>query len=112
MFVRQVRLARGIRRLLGNEIDGYEVLGLGRQEDMEQEGEELGNTHIIVLFRAKDDVLNRDLVKRINETRKIYVSGTKWDGKPACRFAISTWKVDVERDLKVVRHVLDSVARA
>jgi hypothetical protein len=50
-------------------------------------------------------------VKSINATRKMYVSGTKWDGKPACRIAVSTWKVDVERDLELVTGVLEEVLK-
>jgi hypothetical protein len=49
------------------------------------------------------------LVKNINATRKMYVSGTKWDGKPACRIAVSTWKVEVDRDLKLVTAILKEV---
>ena len=67
--------------------------------------------YIIVLFRAKDEGLNKDLVKRINGSRKVYVSGTQWDGRPAARFAVATWMVDVERDLKLIRQVLEDVVR-
>jgi hypothetical protein len=70
-----------------------------------------GGTHIIVIFRARDDTINNELVKRINATRKMYVSGTKWDGKPACRIAVGTWRVDVERDSKLVQEVLKSVLK-
>lgn len=65
--------------------------------------------HILVLFRALDEKKNIELVKDINATRKMYVSGTKWNGKSACRIAVSTWKVDVERDLKLVTDVLKEV---
>lgn len=103
MFARQVRLARRISLFLdGNE--NYELLAKtpGAVGDNDY-------THIIVLFRAKDDEVNGELVKRINETRKMYVSGTKWEGRPACRIAVSTWKVDVERDSKLVKEVLVGV---
>jgi hypothetical protein len=100
MFVRQVRLAREVAAFL-DASEEYELLprdGSGKEA-----------THIIVIFRAKDDEINNELVKRINDTRKMYVSGTKWDGKPACRIAVSTWRVDVERDLKLIREVLEEV---
>lgn len=53
-------------------------------------------------------MVNDDLAKRINASRKIYVSGTKWDGRAACRIAVSTWKVDVERDFGRVKEVLEN----
>lgn len=110
MFTRQVRLARAVSKFLDSN-DGYEVLAQGPTEGHEKskEGRSYDDTHIIVLFRAKDDAVNEELVKRINSTREMYVSGTKWDKKPACRIAVSTWKVDVERDLGMIRGVLEAV---
>lgn len=104
MFARQVRLAREIATFI-NRSEEYDLLARQRSVDHND------HTHIIVLFRARDDLVNDELVKRINHTRKIYVSGTKWDGKPACRIAISTWKVDVERDSRLVKHVLTDALR-
>lgn len=106
MFARQVRLAREISKFLDSHT-GYELLAKGDMDD----DEVIENTHIIVMFRANDDGTNNDLVKRINATRKMYVSGTKWDGKPACRIAVSTWKVDVDRDLLLIQDVLEGVLR-
>ncbi|KJZ79524.1 hypothetical protein HIM_00993 [Hirsutella minnesotensis 3608] len=65
---------------------------------------------IIVLFRAKDQALNEKLVHRINETRQMYVSGTAWKGQKAVRIAVSNWRVDVERDYRVVTAILKAVA--
>jgi len=103
MFARQVRLARAISRSLKSS-DDYELLPSSSEEKYFE------NTHIIVIFRARDEKKNAELVKNINATRKIYVSGTKWEGKPACRIAVSTWKVEVERDLRLVADVLREVA--
>jgi hypothetical protein len=64
-----------------------------------------------VLFHANQDKINTNLVKRINATRKMYVSGTTWAGRPACRVAVSTWKVDVDRDLKLVTEVLEQALK-
>jgi hypothetical protein len=105
MFARQVRLARGISEFLESSSE-YELLPHGTKD----EGFEFERTHIIVLFRAVDERKNAELVKNINATRKIYVSGTKWDGKPACRIAVSTWKVEVDRDLKLVKEVLVGIS--
>jgi glutamate/tyrosine decarboxylase-like PLP-dependent enzyme len=102
MFARQVRLARAISRFLKSS-DDYELLPPSSEEHFE-------TTHIVVLFRARDEKKNAELVKNINATRKMYVSGTKWEDKPACRIAVSTWKVEVERDLRLVTDVLGEVA--
>lgn len=75
------------------------------------EGSGFEDTHIIVLMRARDEGVNRGLVERINRMRKIYVSGTKWEGRDAVRIAVCTWKVEVERDLELVRGVLEGVLR-
>lgn len=107
MFARQVRLARGISVFLDASED-YELLGQGSTS---KDVTKFDKTHIIVIFRAKDENTNAELVKRINATRRLYVSGTKWDGKPACRVAISTWKVEVDRDLELVQEVLQNVAK-
>jgi glutamate/tyrosine decarboxylase-like PLP-dependent enzyme len=104
MFARQVRLARSISRFLKSS-DDYELLPSSSKGE-----EHFENTHIVVLFRAKDEKKNAELVKNINATRRIYVSGTKWEGKLACRIAVSTWKVEVERDLTLVTDVLGEVA--
>jgi glutamate/tyrosine decarboxylase-like PLP-dependent enzyme len=114
MFARQVRLARSIANFI-HDSEGYDLLAQGPRSAINQKAvTPLSNfrfedTHVIVIFRARDDSINAELVKRINATRKIYVSGTQWDGKPACRFAISTWKVDVERDSRLIKEVLESI---
>lgn len=63
---------------------------------------------MIVLFRAKDPTLNSNLASAINAQRKIYVSGTRWEGLSACRIAISNWQAG-QQDLDVVCDVLDAV---
>ncbi|KAL2073304.1 hypothetical protein VTL71DRAFT_10628 [Oculimacula yallundae] len=95
MFARQVQLARGISKFL-TESEDFELLATGPGQNGE-----FDDVHIIVIFKTKNESINADLVQRINATRKMYVSGTKWDGNPACRIALSTWKVDVERDLRL-----------
>jgi len=84
MLCRQIRLARQIASYF-LEHDAYELLPAGHGSTAER----LEDVFIIVLFRAKDDAVNMELVKRINETRKFYCSGTSWNGKPATRFAVS-----------------------
>jgi hypothetical protein len=101
MLERQIALARRIAAFIrGNE--GYELLPTSVTHC---------DIFMIVLFRATDEKLNSQLLKKINATSKIYVSGTTWDGKPACRFAVSNWQVDVERDIAIISDVLDQVWR-
>jgi glutamate/tyrosine decarboxylase-like PLP-dependent enzyme len=69
------------------------------------------NTHIIVIFRARKEHVNNGLVDGICGTRKLHVSGTSWQGKKAVRIAVSTWKVEVGRDLDVVKRVLEEVLK-
>ncbi|KAI0157001.1 pyridoxal-dependent decarboxylase [Xylariaceae sp. FL1272] len=69
------------------------------------------DTHIIVLFRAKDDALNEVLVEKINEGNKWYVGGSKWDGKPAVRVAVSSWRADSDDAVKMVRESLAAIAQ-
>jgi len=110
MFARQVRLARLIASFLEAH-PKYELLAKDVSTSQAPDGllSSFQKIHIIVIFRAKDNALNKELVKRINTTRKMYVSGTKWKGESACRIAVSTWKVDIERDLELVSKVLEGV---
>ncbi|KAF2239443.1 PLP-dependent transferase [Viridothelium virens] len=104
MLKRQIALARGIASYL-LEHPKYELLA---QTEGQSEAT-LDRIYIIVLFRATDDNINPELVKRINSTRKIYVSGTSWQGLPACRFAVANWQVNVDDDLALIKDVLDDV---
>ena len=108
IFAGQVRLARAVAKFLDSK-DGYELLpqGVIPENQRPNGGPSFDDTHIIVLFRAKDDKTNNELVSRINSTRKIYVSGTKWDSKPACRIAVSTWKIETEKHLELILAVLE-----
>jgi hypothetical protein len=104
MFARQVRLARRIAALV-DEHRGYEILPV--RSESGSAGASQAQTGIIVLFRAVDERVNADLAARINRSGKIMVSGTAWEGRPAVRIAVSTWMVEVERDVRVVREVLE-----
>lgn len=108
MLERQIGLARAIASFI-IEHEGYELLPKPTQETSREQW--LSSIFMIVLFRAKDDKVNAELVQRANETRKLYVSGTQWDGAPAARFAVANWQVNVDRDLKLVKSVLDKVLR-
>ncbi|KAI2013914.1 hypothetical protein LOY97_001988 [Ophidiomyces ophidiicola] len=104
MLERQIKLARRVAAWLFDH-PKYITLpnGLSREKVIE-------DTFIIVLFSARDDDLNTKLMGNINRASKIYVSGTSWEGRAACRIAVSTYKVDVERDFARIVEVLEDVA--
>ncbi|KAF2835867.1 PLP-dependent transferase [Patellaria atrata CBS 101060] len=106
MLKRQIQLARDVAVYISRS-ESFELLAL--PDPGASESEIVAGIFIIVLFRAKDPFLNVKLVSRINSSRKIYVSGTSWEGKPACRFAVSNWKTDVTRDLPIIVQVLEGV---
>ncbi|TGZ82969.1 PLP-dependent transferase [Ascodesmis nigricans] len=119
-FMRRCILhARAIARYIGTSID-YELLPdqAAEFEDLTSKDAleaRLGKTFMVVLFRAKDEKLNEMLKERINETGKMYVSGTVWEGKKAVRCAVGNWRVRGERDGEggwgVAVDVLEQVAR-
>lgn len=95
--------------LLAREIAAY-VRNSEHYEWLPSAEASLESTFIVVLFRAREDALNEVLVDRINATGKMFVSGTKWDGKKAVRLAVGSWRVEVERDAAVVKEVLTDIA--
>ncbi|KAJ7621110.1 pyridoxal phosphate-dependent transferase, partial [Roridomyces roridus] len=101
LLERQIELCRSIASFLLAS-DSYELL---------PQNTDLAHIYIIVLFRARSPLLNAQLVSRLNASRSIYVSGTVWDGAPATRIAVSTWRVDVERDSALVIAELERVVR-
>ncbi|KEF63492.1 uncharacterized protein A1O9_01470 [Exophiala aquamarina CBS 119918] len=105
MLKKQVGLARRVTQWLLND-NRFEVLPRGSSET-----ETLAKTFMVVLFRMRDENQSKDFVKRINATGKIFVSGTVWDGRPAARIAVSNWRVDIDRDARLIQEVLDQVAR-
>lgn len=104
MLQKQIRLARMIAGWLFDHSEYISLPGSSAKEEL------LDRTYIIVLFSAKEERLNQELAARINETSKMFVSGTSWQGRQACRIAISNWKVDEERDFALVTSVLEGVA--
>ncbi|GAB7332853.1 hypothetical protein MBLNU13_g04572t1 [Cladosporium sp. NU13] len=107
IITRQITLSRAIATHIDSH-PAYELLPLASSSTSLEE--RLSRIYVIVIFRAKDAGLNSELVKRINGLRKLYVSGTQWEGKAAARFAVANWQVDVERDLAVIKDVLQEVA--
>ncbi|CAG7971364.1 unnamed protein product [Penicillium salamii] len=104
MLSRQIKLARKIYEWLFDH-PGYTAL-----PQASSKAELLDQTFMSVLFRANDAELNQNLGNRINDSSRMFVSGTSWDGQPACRIAISNWRVEVERDSALVIDVLAQIA--
>lgn len=103
MLARMVRLAQSVAQALVSDLSAdYELL---------PDSGAVEKTHMIVLFRARDEGLNGVLVKKIQDSGEWYVSGTKWEGKSACRIAVSSWRVNVEEDLEFVKGSLATIAK-
>ncbi len=64
-------------------------------------------------FPPSDPNSAANLTKVINNTRKMYVTGTKWRGQGAIRLAISNWRTGGggEEEWKIVRDVFEEVIR-
>ncbi|KXS97715.1 hypothetical protein AC578_8847 [Pseudocercospora eumusae] len=107
---RQIGLAREIAKYIANS-PAYELLPRSPPSFAKVKEQGLSRTYMVVLFRAVDDAVNQELVKRINGTRKIIVSGTSWDGQPAARIAVANWQADVARDAALVKEVLEEVVQ-
>ena len=61
------------------------------------EDEVVGRVFTVVLFRAKDEWQNQLLRERINDTGRMYVSATVWEGRPAVRLAVTNWRAGAEK---------------
>ncbi|KFY81742.1 hypothetical protein V500_11123, partial [Pseudogymnoascus sp. VKM F-4518 (FW-2643)] len=99
LFATQVRLARAVASMI-KKLEAYELLPTA----------EVGEVGTIVLFRARNEELNEGLLGRINGQNRIFVTGTSWEGRGAVRIAVSGWEIDVEKDTRVIREVLEKVA--
>lgn len=106
MLHRQIRLARRTAAYFFSH-PAFELLpqSISQLSDIQRD------IFIIVLFRAKEDDLNDSLVRRINQTSKVYISGTTWKGRPASRIAVSNWQANPDRDLKIIQSVIEDVLR-
>ena len=112
LFASQILLARAVATHIHEQYsEEFELLPVPKQgESFEHQ---LRQIEIIVLFRAKDEELNRVLTERINSHKDIFVSGTSYEGKKAVRIAVSGWDIDYiggsSSDVAVVCGVLDKV---
>jgi glutamate/tyrosine decarboxylase-like PLP-dependent enzyme len=66
------------------------------------EGVELLNEVVLnqVLFRFESDERTDDVLRRVQESSRVWMSGTTWDGRKAIRVSVSNWQTgDEEIDL-------------
>ncbi|KIW73527.1 hypothetical protein PV04_01640 [Phialophora macrospora] len=116
MLKRQISLARRVTRWLIRD-RRFEVLPGERAG--ESEDETVARTYMVVLFRVRgesdgqgqgrDHNVTRELVQRVNQTGKIYITGTVWEGRSAARIAVSNWQTNVDRDGALIEDVLNEV---
>ncbi|MCJ1262241.1 hypothetical protein MMC22_002111 [Lobaria immixta] len=106
MLHRQIRLARRIAVYLFTH-PAFELL----PESISQLSDIHRDIFIIVLFRARENDLNDSLVRRINQSSQIYISGTTWKGRSASRIAVSNWQANPDHDLKTIQSVFEGVLR-
>ncbi|KAK1754680.1 L-2,4-diaminobutyrate decarboxylase [Echria macrotheca] len=110
MVARMVRLARRIASFI-RDSPHYTLLP-SSSSSSSSDPSALTNTFIIVLFRARNEILNETLVDKINALNKIFISGTVWRDQKAARIAVSNWRCDVDRDFEIVKDVLRDVAES
>ncbi|KAH8923543.1 PLP-dependent transferase [Atractiella rhizophila] len=69
----------------------------------------------VVLFKSRKGT-GAEMVKKINEQGRMFVTGTKWRGEDAARLAVSNWMTGLdhgkgkEEDWVIVKRVLEKVA--
>jgi glutamate/tyrosine decarboxylase-like PLP-dependent enzyme len=71
---------------------------------VELPGVELLNEVVLnqVLFRFESDERTDDVLRRVQESGEVWMSGTTWDGRKAIRVSVSNWQTgDEEIDLAV-----------
>ncbi|KAL6714451.1 hypothetical protein ACLMJK_007875 [Lecanora helva] len=105
MMKRQIRFARLVAAYLFDH-KAFDLLPRGTYADRHSIDQYV---FIIVLFRAIDKAVNEVLVEKINASSRMYVSGTVHKGQPATRIAVSNWQVQPERDIEIVKAVLEGI---
>jgi glutamate/tyrosine decarboxylase-like PLP-dependent enzyme len=92
---------RGLAELVERCCDAAARIASGIEE---LEGVELLNEVVLnqVLFRFDSDERTDEILRRVQEDGRIWLSGTTWDGRKAIRVSVSNWQTgDEEVDLAV-----------
>jgi len=91
----------GLVELVERCCDGAARFG---ERIVQLEGVELLNEVVLnqVLFRFESDERTDEVLARVQESGRIWLSGTTWDGRKAIRVSVSNWQTgDEEIDLAV-----------
>ena len=91
----------GLVELVERCCDGAARFG---ERIVQLEGVELLNEVVLnqVLFRFESDERTDEVLARVQESGRIWLSGTTWDGRRAIRVSVSNWQTgDEEIDLAV-----------
>jgi glutamate/tyrosine decarboxylase-like PLP-dependent enzyme len=115
MLYRQIKTARQIARMILNHphyillspAEQSSTLNLTDLTPKQLDAVINKDIYMIVLFRARHEATNKQLVTLLNETGEIYVTGTMFLGEPAVRIAVANWQVEPESQTEAVRKVLD-----
>ncbi|KAF8218293.1 pyridoxal phosphate-dependent transferase [Mycena galopus ATCC 62051] len=99
LLERQITLARRVGSYIVNS-PVYELLP----------NNDVDRIYMVILFRARPESLNAQLVSLLNASREIAVSGLPWKGHAAARIAVGNWRVEVDRDFGVIVKALEAAA--
>jgi glutamate/tyrosine decarboxylase-like PLP-dependent enzyme len=92
---------RGLVELVERCCDGASRFA---EQIVQLEGVEVLNDVVLnqVLFRFESDERTDEVLARVQESGRIWLSGTTWDGRKAIRVSVSNWQTgDEEIDLAV-----------
>jgi glutamate/tyrosine decarboxylase-like PLP-dependent enzyme len=92
---------RGLAELVERACDSAAAFA---REIVELPGVELLNEVVLnqVLFRFESDERTDDVLRRVQESGRVWMSGTTWDGRKAIRLSVSNWQTgEAEVELAV-----------
>jgi glutamate/tyrosine decarboxylase-like PLP-dependent enzyme len=99
LLERQIELARRIGLYI-RDSNIYELLP----------NNDVDKIYMVVLFRARSEALNVQLVSLLNASKQLHISGLPWNDKPAARIAVGTWRVEVDRDFGRIIKALETAS--
>ncbi|WWC59170.1 uncharacterized protein I303_101718 [Kwoniella dejecticola CBS 10117] len=117
IITRNIHFARSIAKYIA-ESPSYDLLNPSPPHIKDHLKEAIIPSNI-VLFRPSadspyppsDPTSSIRLTKKINDSRRLYVSATSWRGQSAIRIAVSNYLTEEKRDSKIVLDVLERVGK-
>ncbi|KAJ7250617.1 pyridoxal phosphate-dependent transferase [Mycena rebaudengoi] len=100
LLERQIALARRIAEYIVHSTV-YELLP----------DNDVQSIYTVVLFQAHSESLNSQLVSLLNASRQMFIADVLWNGRQAARISVGTWRVDVDRDSRLVITALEGIVR-